>query len=62
MAKCGTCANAIFDALWGEYKCSVRERVIFAHEVYKDCEYYKPGEPKESKRNKSYEEAIGEED
>ena len=55
MSKCSTCGNAIFNALWGEYKCTIRQHVIFQPELYKDCEHYNDGTPKESKENADYE-------
>lgn len=55
MSKCSTCENAIFDMLWGEYKCTVRQHMIFHPELYKDCEHYKNGTPKESKTNADHE-------
>lgn len=54
MSKCATCSNAIFVALWGEYKCAVKQRVIFQPELFTDCTDYKKGEPRESKSNTDY--------
>lgn len=44
MIKCETCSNAIFDSLFGEYKCALKQI-----KIYKDfdCKDYKNGEPKE---------------
>lgn len=55
MSKCETCGNAIFDAFWGEHKCSVRGHMIYHKERYADCEHYKNGTPTQSKRNADYE-------
>lgn len=45
MIKCETCSNAIFDSLFGEYKCTLKQI-----KIYKDfdCKDYKNGEPKET--------------
>ena len=55
MTTCKTCANAIYDALWGEYKCSIKGRRIYEPEKEIDCVIHKPGTPKESKVNAEYE-------
>lgn len=47
MTKCGTCKNAIFNELWGEYKCKARGTT--APRDYKErnrCELYGKGKPK----------------
>ena len=58
MANCTTCENAIFDALWGEYKCSVYKRVSYSADfktmLVDGCKDYKNGTPKESKANADY--------
>lgn len=41
--NCQMCKNAIFNALWGEYKCGLTG----------ECEYQK-GTPRESKENEEY--------
>lgn len=58
MNTCKTCANAIFDELWGEYKCSIKGRRIYEPENETDCVIYKHGEPKESKDNENMEEEL----
>lgn len=58
MNKCKTCEHAVYSLLWGEYKCSIKERVIFAPEMYKDCEDYKEGVPVGSKENTEYEASM----
>lgn len=46
--KCETCKNAIFDPVWGEYKCRVRHQRIYKPPM-DICEWYDKGEPTESK-------------
>jgi hypothetical protein len=29
MLKCKTCANSIFDEIWGEYKCKIHKIRIY---------------------------------
>lgn len=48
MKNCSNCANAVFDPLWGDYKCKVYE-VIVAAEQKLDCPDHKPGTPTEGK-------------
>ena len=48
MNDCKNCANAVFDEVWGEYKCSVRNHRIYDVDKYIDCENHKP---KEKKKN-----------
>ena len=49
--KCSNCEKALFDIVWCEYKCSVHKRVATDAEIV-NCEYYKNGTPKESKRTR----------
>lgn len=49
MADCLTCENAIFDELWGEFKCKVREHRVYQPLGTKTCDHYKKGKPTESK-------------
>ena len=55
--SCSNCANAIFCAMWGEYKCEVFQRSIRQGTLFTetDCEHHKIGTPKESKANADYE-------
>ncbi len=55
MNNCNTCKNAIYDAWWGEYKCSIKQKVIFGGPG-KDmpCNDYKKGDPTDAKKNKDY--------
>lgn len=45
MNLCKTCSNAIFDPVWGEYKCSIKH--VYTSESV-DCPDYKKGNPKET--------------
>lgn len=54
MDNCTTCQNAIFDALWGEYICSIDGYRKYCLEFDIECPHYKKGTPKESKRNADY--------
>lgn len=40
---CQTCKKAIFNALWGEHKCSSKDGCV-----------YEKGTPQESKENEEY--------
>lgn len=59
MENCKTCKNAIFDEIWGDYKCKVNHLVIYNAQDVEGCVYYKKGEPKISKDNK-YEKEVDE--
>lgn len=48
---CQTCKNAIFDAKWGEHKCSINKVVYRKLDA---CGDYKNGKPQESKKNEEY--------
>lgn len=52
MANCRDCKHAIFDDVWGEYKCAEHEQVIYDLDEYSGCKVYEKGEPKESKENR----------
>lgn len=54
MSNCRECSNAIFDAVWGEIKCSVWQHRIYDPDKVA-CSTYKKGTPKESKANANYE-------
>lgn len=49
--KCNTCHHAIFDTLWGEYKCPflIKPHTV-SEEGVVDCKLYKKGEYKISRR------------
>ena len=53
--NCKTCANAIFDKLWGEYKCKIFQHRIYSPDSISDCIEYKKGTPAESKKNEEEE-------
>jgi hypothetical protein len=36
MSKCESCRHAIFDAVWGEYKCKITKIVMYKT-VRRDC-------------------------
>lgn len=52
MANCGNCTYAVFDDVWGEYKCAALEHVIYDIDAYTNCKLYEKGEPKESKETR----------
>lgn len=61
MNSCVNCTNAIYDAKWGEYKCSVHKRTVYAPDkldITISCEHHIPGTPKESKNNADYEASL----
>ena len=47
--NCTNCANAIFDEVWGEYKCTVLKHRIYDLNMYTSCTAHKP--VKEEKKN-----------
>lgn len=52
---CVNCKNAIFDAWWGEYKCAIKQHLVFAGEGKDwDCSDHQNGIPTDSIRNKDY--------
>lgn len=59
--KCETCAHALFDKLYGEYKCSKSQLIVYDPANAEDCLEYKEGAPKTSKQHEEeYEEFFGE--
>lgn len=54
MIKCMTCGKAIFDPLWGDYKCSVYQHTIYLPDKVEDCPEYREGTPTESKDQGEY--------
>lgn len=58
MNTCETCEHAIYDALWGEYKCEITGLTTYSTDYNKmlvdGCKDYKNGTPKESKINADY--------
>lgn len=51
--NCTTCENAIFDELWGEYKCKVRQTTIPILLDSTECSDYKKGTPEMSKEKEN---------
>lgn len=51
--QCETCANAIFNEIWGEYFCPIRDRIIYPDNAAINCEDHKKGEPRISKKEDS---------
>ena len=51
MNDCKNCANAIFDEVWGEYKCKKFEHRIRDVDKYVDCHGHTPKNKKEEKKN-----------
>lgn len=49
MGNCETCLNAIFNELWGEYKCKVYQHTVYFPEELTGCKDYKKGTPSISK-------------
>lgn len=47
-----TCVNALFDPVWGEYKCKVYESYIYRCDYCKDCPHYHKSKPKKDTREK----------
>lgn len=43
--KCKTCEHALFNELWGDYKCAVSGLYIYKDEDCQDCTDYKKGTP-----------------
>ena len=43
--NCKTCEHAIFDEIWGDYKCKKYEIIVHPDERL-DCESYKKGKTK----------------
>lgn len=49
MSNCKNCENAVFDPLWGEYKCKVRKTTVYILLEPSECPSYKAGTPAISK-------------
>lgn len=41
---CKHCTNAIFDEVWGDYKCKILKRVLKETDDANHCVYYKKGD------------------
>lgn len=48
MKNCTTCGNAIFDTVFGEYKCGISKTYVRTP-LNVRCENYKEGKPMDSK-------------
>lgn len=54
MGNCKTCQHAIFDILWGEYKCECRQSILYILLDKEECKDYLEKKDKElriAKRN-----------
>ena len=51
MKNCKTCGNAIFDAVFGDYKCGISKATVRTPLNVK-CKDYKEGKPKDSKNER----------
>lgn len=49
MDSCKNCANAIFDEVWGEYKCKVHKHRIHDVDKYLDCPHHEKSKSTEGK-------------
>ena len=49
MNNCTNCANAIFDEVWGEYKCAISQHRIYDVDAHANCENHEP--KKEAAKN-----------
>lgn len=54
--NCQTCSHAIFDPIWGEYKCEVKKRYIKNDAESLTCRDHKKGTPKQSLKTREDEE------
>lgn len=48
MENCKNCEHAVFDPLWGEYKCKARETRIYILLDSSECSDYTKKKEKES--------------
>lgn len=51
MQLCKTCTKAIFNPIWGEYKCSVTKKKVET-KTYGRCKDYAKGETQISKKER----------
>lgn len=49
MNNCSTCKHALFNPVWGEYKCSKTGLVVYDISTNENCKDYEKGEPGMSK-------------
>lgn len=62
MENCKNCSHAIFDPLWGEYKCEVRRTILYILLDADECSSYdkRTGEIRVSKDHNGYLESLDE--
>lgn len=59
MAHCKECANSIFIEKWGEFKCKVSKRIVYAPNYQADmCDSFKKGITSDSVLNEFYEDLL----
>ena len=46
---CKECKHAIFDEIWGEYKCEILKHKIYHPIAVDECLYFEKGNPQKSK-------------
>lgn len=46
MQDCTECTHAIFDEVWGEYKCDVHKRYVKDFDKNTKCVHYEKGSKK----------------
>ena len=51
MEKCKTCKHALYDEVWGEYKCRLSRYVRYPKDAMQKCDDYEKGTPETSKRS-----------
>lgn len=51
MGNCKTCANALFNQLWGDWKCKISGLYCYDPSKNEGCEDYKQGVPAVSKED-----------
>ena len=54
--SCMNCTYAVFDPLWGEFKCSEKGRYCTEDEMHhNNCDMYNEGKPTMTKERRDYE-------
>ena len=54
MKNCTNCTKAIFDPLWGEYKCGVTQLTMYNPGSTSQCNAYVEGTPSKTKEDYSH--------
>lgn len=49
MEKCKTCKHALYDEVWGEFKCRLSRHVHYPKDAMASCSNYVKGDPEKSK-------------